>query len=372
MSTTFGNHFSRASGWRNHAARVATARAGLHRSEESAKELETHVKGVDASPEACLAALRRVASQLHRFRVSTLDSFFAQIARTFSLEMMLPPGCLRSIQRKSLFLQQMQAVQEMLDTHDRQTLVKLGSYVGQRRIATPGFESDSSTVRAGYGAFRVTNADAWDQLPLPAAVRRRWWTQAIRCWIRGIRTEGFEGNLKSFRRRAKQGDWETICKHGIYKQFDSNEPKYYGKVIEEPHYSALETLRKQAAAVLFPIRRAQTIASYDVLKAYDERYSTLTRRQRTLAFSDVSYLLSKWMLPRLSNSKDRKSKDHRRAPAARLGRSAANAAAHGLRVHHLLLDEFQDTSPEQWRFCNTAAEPLAEKADREHSFFLRR
>ncbi len=326
------------------------------------EELETHVPGVDASPEACLAALRRVASQLHRFRVSTLDSFFAQIARTFSLEMMLPPGwsALDPTQEPVL---QMQAVQEMLDTHDRKTLLNLVRMLAKGESQRQVSNQILSTVRAGYGAYRVTNPEAWDQLPLPAALPEGAVQRAIDTLRQPHSDNRFKTEFEKLAEFATQGNWEEICDRGILKQLDQLEPMYYKKPIEEPYLSALDTLRKQVAVMLLPIRRAQTIASYDVLKAYDERYSSLVRRQRTLAFSDVSYLLSKWMLPRLSSPKDSKSRP--------LG--TVDPRQMQLRmdcgVHHLLLDEFQDTSPEQWRILQPLAEPLAHAADREHSFF---
>ncbi len=317
-------------------------------------ELSTHIKGVDTSPAACLAALRRVTGQLHRFRVSTLDSFFAQIARTFSLEMMLPPGwsALDPVQEPAM---QMQAVQEMLDSHDRKTLVNLVRMLAKGESQRQVAEQIVSTVRAGFGAYRVTKEEDWDQPPLPSPPTASAVTAALAAFNDpSITNKNVLRELDRLLSFAVCGEWEGVIQHGVYKNLDALTPTYYRTELPASYVAALNTLREAAAATLLPIRRAQTMASYEVLKAYDERYSSLVKRQRTLAFSDVSYLLSKWMLP----SKVGGSVDPRQMQL-RLDCG----------VSHLLLDEFQDTSPEQWRILQPLAGPLAGEADREHSFF---
>ena len=55
-------------------------------------ELARHVDGPAIDRARCLGMLREMIRHLHRLRVSTLDSFFVQIAQSFSLELGLPPG----------------------------------------------------------------------------------------------------------------------------------------------------------------------------------------------------------------------------------------------------------------------------------------
>ncbi len=327
--------------------------------ESKRKDLATHVTDVDASAAACLAALRRVAGQLHRFRVGTLDSFFAQIARTFSLEMLLPPGwgALDPVQEPML---QMQAVQEMLDSHDRKTLVNLVRMLAKGESQRQVSEQIAGTVRAGYGAFRVTKPDDWDQPPLPTPPNESAVTEALAAFNDpSVTNKNIIFQLSKLCSFAQCGDWEGVMAHGVFKNLDSVAPTYYGKEVPTSYVAALHLLRDAAAAALLPVRRAQTVASYDVLKAYDECYSSLLKRQRSLAFSDVSYLLSQWMLPKLAGKKVAGQAVDPRQMQLRLDCG----------VHHLLLDEFQDTSPEQWRILQPLAEPLAGESDREHSFF---
>ncbi len=343
--------------------------------ESKRAELATHIADVDTSAAACLAALRRVASQLHRFRVSTLDSFFAQIARTFSLEMLLPPGwsALDPIQEPVM---QMQAVQEMLDSHDRKTLVNLVRMLAKGESQRQVADQIVNTVRAGYSAFRVTKAEDWDQPPLPAPPTENSVAAALDAFKDPtVTNKNVIRELEKVLSFALCGEWEGVIGHGVMKSLDSLNATYYRVELPAAYVKALNTLRDAAAATLLPIRRAQTVASYDVLKAYDERYSSLIKRQRTLAFSDVSYLLSKWMVPKLSDGAGTSGPQHRgkQAEGTSVLRGVVDPQQMQLRmdcgVSHLLLDEFQDTSPEQWRILQPLAEPLAGQPNRERSFF---
>ena len=65
--------------------------------------------------------------QLHRLRVGTLDSFFIQIARSFSLELGLPPGwqIVDEIDDRRLRAEAIRAVLESQSTQDTLRLMHL-------------------------------------------------------------------------------------------------------------------------------------------------------------------------------------------------------------------------------------------------------
>ncbi len=339
--------------------------------EQARQELSQHLPGVDSSAAACLAALRRVTCSIHRLRISTLDSFFAQVARTFSLEMGLPPGWtpLDPVQEP---LVQLQAIGQMLDNHDRKTLVDLVRMLSKGDSGRQISDQIRQTVANGFNAYRATVEEAWDQLPIPASPSEAAVESALLTVEQtrvlnksGSANKSVTENLEKLHQYARIGDWEAVVAHGIYNNINANSPTYYRCPLDDSLVTALRVLSDRAAAELLAIRRKQTLASYQVLKAFDIEYSTLIRRRRTLAFSDVTYYLSRWMDSTPAKSRRLIGKNQ----AAAASKIASLAFRLDCGVQHLLLDEFQDTAPEQWQILRPLATPLGGQPRVASSFF---
>lgn len=328
--------------------------------ERAREEMSRHLTGVDSSAAACLAALRRVTRSIHRLRISTLDSFFAQVARAFSLEMGLPPGWtpLDPVQEP---LVQLQAISQMLDNHDRNKLVELVRMLSKGDSGRQISDQIRQTVANGVAAFRATTAEAWDQLPVPPSPSEASVESALRTLEQssvknksGSVNKSATENLAKLHQYAKIGDWEAVIAHGVYNNIDASQPTYYRSELDGSLVAALRLLSERAASELLAIRRKQTLASYQVLQAFDSEYSALIRRRRALAFSDVTFYLSRWMA-QTSSSGRRNSTKSQMATASAAARLAFRLDCG---VQHLLLDEFQDTAPEQWQILRPLAAPL--------------
>ncbi|MCC7333834.1 MAG: PD-(D/E)XK nuclease family protein [Pirellulaceae bacterium] len=338
--------------------------------EESVRqELSQHLLGVDTSAAACLAALRRVTRSIHRLRIGTLDSFFAQVARTFTLEMGLPPGWtpLDPVLESQV---QLQAIGQMLDNHDRPTLVSLVRMLSKGESTRQISEQIRQTVAAGYTIYRAAEQPAWDQLPLPAPPSE----QAVESALIAVQQNPILNKsgtvnksalkqLEVFHLQSSTGDWEAVINHGVYGNIDAAQPTYYSSPIPDNLAIALRLLAERAAAELLPIRRNQTLASFRLLEAYDNEYTASIRRRRALAFQDVSYFLARWMTQGQTSGRKSKPQGARQLAAARL------AFRLDCNVQHLLLDEFQDTAPEQWQILQPLAIPLGGASSSDRSFF---
>ncbi len=323
---------------------------------EERDRLSANTSGVDTSAANCLVTLRRVTASIHRLRVSTLDSFFAQLASTFALDMGLPTGWMAMDPSIATGVQ-LQAITEMLRTHDSKKLLDLLHMLfkgeTQRRVA----DEISTAVDAGYAVYRWTNEKAWDQLPLRSRISEAAVESALLA-IESCRLnhKSADAGLVKLHQAASQGNWEDVVGHTINKNLKDEVPKYYSRELPNDLITALNNLADQAAAELLPIYRAQTLATYQMLHAYDQSYLELLQRRRQLAFSDISHFLSQWI--------DRQAFVER-------GETGLSQLEHRMdsRIGHLLLDEFQDTSPIQWNILRPLANPLGGKARGDQSFF---
>lgn len=326
-------------------------------------ELAGHLVGVDISAANCFAALRRVTRSIHRLRISTLDSFFAQVARSFSFEMSLPHGwqVMDPVQEPKF---QLQAISRMLDNQDQNTLVGLVRMLAKGESSRRVADEIRQTVNAGYGAFRLTQQDTWDQLPLSSFPSEKALQSALRTIARTrLDHKSADSSLEKLHRDASIGNWESVISHGIFGNLESDCPSYYSRELRPRLISALHILAERAAGELLAIRKNQTSASYKVLSAYDTEYTALVRRQRLLAFADVTHCLSEWMSPN-RQLEDGTNSD----PDSVLSRQRMEFRL-DCGIRHLLLDEFQDTAPEQWSILEPLAKPLANDSDGQHSVF---
>jgi ATP-dependent exoDNAse (exonuclease V) beta subunit len=133
------------------------------------------------------------------------------------------------------------------------------------------------------------------------------------------------------------GDWQEFIGKGIASKLLAGETIYYRKPIPPDLIAAYEPLLQQARSVLVGQIAQQTEATHRLLSRFAEQYGALQSQQRALRFDDVT---------------------HRLAVAAGTAGASQWAFRLGGAVEHLLLDEFQDTSPVQWQVLRPLAQQL--------------
>ncbi|MEM7476516.1 MAG: UvrD-helicase domain-containing protein, partial [Planctomycetota bacterium] len=350
LATTFTR---KAAGEIQHRVLSRLAEACLHADKRA--ELAEHLDGVDTSAAACLYGLRRITQEIHRFRIATLDSFFSHIARVFSFEMGLPNGWepMNPVQERAF---QMQAIGSLLEQEDRQTLVNLVRMLAKGESSRRVADEILQTVGAGFSVYRSTEAEAWDQLPLLPATSEAAHNSALHTIASTkLGHTSADRQLEKIHLMASTGDWEGLLDHKLAEAVDADTPKYYKKEIPSDLVLAIQQVCERAACELLPQRKAQTLASYEVLSKYDGYYQDLLKRYRLLAFADVTYFLSNWS-ERSANQSEVMQRLEFRMDCG---------------IRHLLLDEFQDTAADQWRILEPIAKPLAlqKGAQSEQSIF---
>ncbi len=308
-----------------------------------------------------------MTKQLHRFRVSTLDSFYAQIARTFSLELRLAPGwsAIDPVREAAV---RMQAIQRMLDQSDQRTLNSLVKMLAKGDTKRSVAAEIEDTVQGAYHYYRAADYEAFNNLSVPASPPEADFREAIEFLLRyDPQHKSIKNAQENVARLATIGDWEDLVSQGLMKAAVET-GKYYNRELSPKLLERLAVLRRKCAAELLPVRRAQTSAAFDLLDSFDQQYMSLLRRQRMLAFADITYLLSRWMNPNPASARAPKSGDANPLPMIQIDQQQLQLRM-DCGIDHLLLDEFQDTAPDQWRILEPLAVPLTEDVTAQQSFF---
>ena len=289
------------------------------------------------SRERCLNLLEELTGSLHRVRVETLDAYFAQLARSFSLEIGLPPNweIMEEVRDRRLRWEALQ--QTIVDDSDR-TVSRLIRILFQGEARRNVCWQIYSAVNDFYSVLQETDEDAWRKFPVLKPLASEPLISAIQ------QLEAVElPNDKRIRAQhdkniaaARSHDWAEFVGRGVAGQILKGLTTYYGKEMSSDLVSVYNQLIDHSRAVLINQLRHQTEATFEILRRFDRHYHALKQRHRGIRFDDVTQHLMK-----LGNS--------------------ANPDEQGFRmdtdISHLLLDEFQDTSLRQWQIIR----PLAER-----------
>lgn len=302
---------------------------------DSLRELAGFTGGHDWSRAACLTTLQTLMRSLHRLRVSTLDSLFAQIARTYGLELGFPFGwrIVEDLHDQQLRRRAIDAVLTEGDESKLRTLVHLLTK-GEASRGISQLIHDS--VKDMYDLFQETSAEAWRQTPRSKPLE----ATELRDLLDALQAaDGLDKRMATARdddvARAQQGAWAEFLSKGLAAKIAQDEPVYYKKPIPETLVALYRRLLEHVRAELVGRVAAQTEATYALLEMFHAEYQRLKTEHRALRFEDVTRRLAG-----VGHAV------HLQGLSFRLDS----------RVDHLLLDEFQDTSPQQWRVIQPWAE----------------
>ena len=330
--------------------RVLTRLTHAALSEANAAKLAGELRDESIDLPTLREMLGRVCRSMHRVSVSTIDSFFHRMVGCYRFELGLPRQP-RLVEAGSPIARQVRldAIAAMLADDDPHVLIdllrRLHHDEAKRRIT----DALDDIVTDLYGIYRQTEPRAWWAIPLPTGSLDR---VELAGAIEALRdasdlVEAQKSWAKAWGadlQRAAAHDWPAFIATGLARVVADGGESYRSK---KPLPRALLDLYRPLvdharAEILAQIVR-QTEATGDLLERFDAHYTRLRREQRILLYDDLPWNLSK-ALPEFGDP-DSPGMDEL---YFRLDAS----------VRHLLLDEFQDTSPTQWSILRPFGEEI--------------
>jgi ATP-dependent exoDNAse (exonuclease V) beta subunit len=313
------------------------------------RELGAAVGEPALAPSDVLALLKRLTQHLHRLQIRTLDSFLAAIVRSFAVELQLPLDAQMVEDDRAQALRG-EAIRLMLDERNPQDLVELLRLLTrgcwERRVT----ETIDRVVSDMFEQSRDAPHAAWECVPvIPGRLSRTELVAAIEnlagCLVSG--KSKVDAHAKSID-AARRHDWEAFVRHGFGKPLSVGQSTYSSRQIEPQIIEVYQPLVRHAVATLVERWRDQTLATRELLGLYKQQYERVRTRDSAMTFADLTAAI---------------------AGAPQLGAMEEICYRLDATVHHLLLDEFQDTSILQWRALEPIAREIVSHAPPQRTFF---
>ena len=363
--------------------RLAEAIASDHKQ----KELGYHIENERIDRQQLIELLRTLIHRLHRLRISTYDSFFSWILKTFPLEFGMSGGFeILTPEQEHLVTRRIitQALSDSVADSSSQS-----AFFAAFKQAT--FGKEEKRLESLLHEFITTYHDEY--LDIPSRSR---WGNLENIWPAGCRWFKTKPNLKML-----ACDLKTILASETLtdKQFDKWQlfleevARFSGDVVTEnlnyllvkligvlddlsqgqaeitvfkkQHLSS--TICASASQIVEGIIRCileaklqKTQGIFRILEHYEQLYDRLVRRSGTLSFDDIEYMLGP-------------------GPKREGNRVLTQEQTAGIRLYigyrldsrfdHWLLDEFQDTSNRQWQILANLVDEVVQDASGTRSFF---
>ncbi|MCA9000165.1 MAG: UvrD-helicase domain-containing protein, partial [Planctomycetaceae bacterium] len=302
------------------------------------QELSGSVGSPPLDRDECLTLLQRLTTALHRIRISTLDSFFAKLGGCYSLELGLPPGW-QVVDEHALQALQGKAIGRVLRDGDQQTLLDMVSLLAKGNVTRGVSSLLREAIENFYGPFLSAPPEAWERLPEPKFLTGDDCERLALQLEQSAAEKSLKGVCESDAAKFRDEDWEGLLKAGLCKKVLDRDFTYRRKEIPADLVEICRRIIGQLQAKLLMPWREQTVATRELLEAYHHHYESLKTAHRVLEFSDMTRRLA-------------------RSDVGQLTRQISYRMDAGIR--HLLLDEFQDTSGDQWKVIRPFAEEVCQ------------
>lgn len=318
------------------------------------EKLRQQIGDSSVERESAANMLRRLLASIHQFRIGTLDSLFAQMARRLAFETDLPVGW-RVVDEVAAQQRRRSAVHrtiERLDAAELTTLLAMLSKGNRKRSIARELDS---VIAATDAASRGVPQDAWEQLRVPSGPTGDALDELagrLREAAANTKAKRHITKLNQLAQLLETGQRESVAADGLHAKIaaarQSGDPVKYYSVFNPPIDDLLDALYALARTEKLGLLKAQNEATGRVLEVYRSCLRAISGNTGEIDFSDVADAIADCVNVDPETSLDK---------------------AFECPVDHLLLDEFQDTAPIQWHVLSPIASRVAPADQTKRTFF---
>jgi len=311
---------------------------------EKLVELQSVVPEIKSNND-CVVILRKLVAVLHRLNICTIDSFFVKTALAFSDMLGFTQGwsILDEVNEQQVFEDAVIRVATDSGTTkqlaEKILLSKLGAKV-------PIYGTIESLKDDTFFQIRGAPEEVWKWGIKRKPISQ---TEIDRCLdaisALDIKNKTFDkAGVKSVE-NVKKGDWKSFLTGGVAKNIVKGMDKFSSVDLEKKILSAYDPLIQHALNTIANDVFAKNESTYDLMHALWGSWMQAKHDRALYSFDDVTYELGN------SGAIDCLEQDRLLELQFRMDGS----------IDHLLIDEFQDTSLNQWRIL----EPIVQEIHQE-------
>ncbi|MEM7456179.1 MAG: UvrD-helicase domain-containing protein [Planctomycetota bacterium] len=292
------------------------------------------------------AMLHDMLRNLHRLEIGTLDSFFNKIARAFSLELGLPPTW-EIVEEQQMDDLRYQAISSVLLG---ETVIDLLHLLAKGEVRRSIDSQIYDTVSQVYRTALQSTAEDWNRLlPCNTFLSDDQLASIVDRMVEiPIRQKRLRENWHKLAGFIESENWKEATKSAFIKNVLEGNYTWSRSKLDPPVVEMTEQLIRHLRAVVTDRLIKQNTTTYSLLEQYRDLLEPIKNETGMLRFDDITDRLNEFV----------ERPDTRRL-SFRLDQH----------IQHLLLDEFQDTSPAQWAVVRPFAHNVTEIEDPERSFF---
>ncbi len=307
-----------------------------------------------------LQQLQDLCQNLHRLSIRTLDSLFSRIGQCFALELALPMTA-RVVDETEACVERLRerAIEEVLNDQTTPQMLDLLRRVHHDQAKSSVLDTLKTVMTSLYHTYHLApRKEQWDAYPIGHQMDKASLKQLIEAHQNlephlpltktGTIHKRFQKMWETDIVLLARRDWKTFLSKGIAEKIAQGSTLLSTQEIPKPFLEVYTPLVHEAITQLIDQERQSNLARYQLAKMYAAHFDRLRLEQQMLFFSDIPRKLAKhiqesdWV--------------------------TATELAYRLdqQIQHMLLDEFQDTSHEQWTILQPQAEEIC--SDARHFF----